>query len=296
MARSRRVESKRAANYHVVSRCNNRSFFFANGRLKDEIADLLVRTAAFSGVEIMASCLMDNHFHLVIHIPKPNEDVSAEEVIRRIGILRGAAQAEILRKRWAELGEAALESRLASWRRRMQSLREFVKTFKELVNLACKRMDTERTGTLFEGRYHSTLIEGGRHLAACIRYVEYNPIRAGIVRRATDYRWSTKNAGRASTTGLCAEDDSGEWRWLTRRVPQLSQGQVFGSAAFVLASVTAFGRCFAAKVVGVRPVVGRDGAPLPIDACSTHGFRLAGRDWQPGRVLRATGRDGSGCC
>ena len=283
MARSRRVESERAANYHVVSRCNNRSFFFANGKLKDEILDLLVRAAAFSGVDIMASCLMDNHFHVVIHVPKPDGEIPAAEVLRRIGILKGATQAEILRRRWAELGEAALESRLAPWRRRMQSLREFVKTFKEQVNLACKRADAERTGTLFEGRYHSTLIEGGRYLAACIRYVEYNPIRAGLVRRAADYRWSTRNAERASE-----EADPREGRWLMRRVPQLSQGQVFGSAAFVQTSATAFGWCFAAKVVGARPVVGRGGVPLPIGACSTHGFRLA----RP--ALSAAEADGSG--
>jgi len=273
MARSKRIESDRTANYHVVSRCNNRSFFFSNGRLKDKLADLLVRAAEFSGVGIEASCLMDNHFHVIVHVPKPDEEIAADEVLRRIGVLKGETEAEILRKRWAGLAEGALASRLVPWRRRMQSLPEFVKTFKELVNIACKN-ETKHTGTLFEGRYHSTLIEGGAYLAACIRYVEYNPIRAGIVRRAADYRWSTKNAAKANENGLRAGSDPEEGAWSLRRVAQLSQGQVFGSAAFVREMVTAFGTCFAAKSVGARPVVDGEGIPLPIGACATHGHRL----------------------
>jgi len=156
----------------------------------------------------------------------------------------------------------------------MQNLHEFVKTFKELVNIACKN-DVKHTGTLFEGRYHSTLIDDGAYLAVCIRYVEYNPIRAGIVRRAADYRWSTKNAAKANEISLHAGTVPEEGLWLQKRVAQLSQGQVFGSAAFVRAMVTAFGVCFAAKSVGVRPVIDGEGALLPINASATHGHRLA---------------------
>lgn len=38
-----------------------------------------------------------------------------------------------------------------------------------------------RTGTLFEGRYRSSLIEGDRYLFSCQRYIELNPVRAGLV-------------------------------------------------------------------------------------------------------------------
>ena len=44
---------------------------------------------------------------------------------------------------------------------------------------------------LFEsGRFHSTLVEGGRYRATCMHYVYLNPVRAGIVKRASDYAWS----------------------------------------------------------------------------------------------------------
>jgi putative transposase len=48
-----------------------------------------------------------------------------------------------------------------------------------------------RTGTLWEGRYRSTLIETDRYLLACMRYVEMNPVRAGLVNEPGHYRWSS---------------------------------------------------------------------------------------------------------
>jgi putative transposase len=51
-----------------------------------------------------------------------------------------------------------------------------------------------RTGTLWEGRYRATLIDSERYLLACYRYVELNPVRAGLVRRPEDYPWSSHRA------------------------------------------------------------------------------------------------------
>lgn len=48
-----------------------------------------------------------------------------------------------------------------------------------------------RTGTLWEGRYRSTLIEAERHLLACMVYMDLNPVRAGIALAAADYPWSS---------------------------------------------------------------------------------------------------------
>ncbi len=48
-----------------------------------------------------------------------------------------------------------------------------------------------RSGTLYEGRYKSCLVVGDRYLLACYRYVEMNPVRAGMVVRPEDYIWSS---------------------------------------------------------------------------------------------------------
>lgn len=48
-----------------------------------------------------------------------------------------------------------------------------------------------RTGTLWEGRYKSALVDTHSYLWNCHRYVEFNPVRAGISRSAGDYPWSS---------------------------------------------------------------------------------------------------------
>ena len=48
-----------------------------------------------------------------------------------------------------------------------------------------------RTGTLWEGRYKSTLIQTDRYLLACMAYIDLNPVRAGLVVQPQDYPWSS---------------------------------------------------------------------------------------------------------
>ena len=49
----------------------------------------------------------------------------------------------------------------------------------------------ERSGTLFEGRFKSTLIQTERYLLACMAYIDLNPLRAGMVALPQDYAWSS---------------------------------------------------------------------------------------------------------
>lgn len=48
-----------------------------------------------------------------------------------------------------------------------------------------------RSGTLWEGRYKSALVQSERYLLACMVYLDLNPVRAGLVARAQDYPWSS---------------------------------------------------------------------------------------------------------
>jgi len=49
----------------------------------------------------------------------------------------------------------------------------------------------ERTGTLWEGRFKSCVVTSERYVLACYRYIELNPVRAGIVADPAKYRWSS---------------------------------------------------------------------------------------------------------
>jgi putative transposase len=58
-----------------------------------------------------------------------------------------------------------------------------------------------RSGTMWEGRFRSSLVDGEAYCLACYRYIELNPVRAGMVKHPCDYRWSSFNAnalGRSS--------------------------------------------------------------------------------------------------
>ena len=48
-----------------------------------------------------------------------------------------------------------------------------------------------RSGTLWEGRYRSTLIQTDRYLLTCMVYIDLNPVRAGMVGRPLDWHWSS---------------------------------------------------------------------------------------------------------
>lgn len=88
-----------------------------------------------------------------------------------------------------------------------------------------------RTGTLWEGRYRATLIDSDRYLLTCYRYVELNPVRAGLVAHPAQYRWSSYGANafghhdplitaheRYSALGSGAEDRQAAYRTLFRSV------------------------------------------------------------------------------
>lgn len=49
----------------------------------------------------------------------------------------------------------------------------------------------ERTGTLWEGRFRSILIQSDRYFFACSRYIELNPVRANMVAQPAAYAWSS---------------------------------------------------------------------------------------------------------
>lgn len=51
-----------------------------------------------------------------------------------------------------------------------------------------------RSGTLWEGRFRSCLVQSEDYVLACYRYIELNPVRAEMVRHPRDYQWSSFHA------------------------------------------------------------------------------------------------------
>ena len=56
----------------------------------------------------------------------------------------------------------------------------------QYVNRTCRR-----TGSLWEGRFRSSLVQTERYLLGCYRYIEMNPVRANMVKHPIEYPWSS---------------------------------------------------------------------------------------------------------
>ena len=147
----------------------------------------------------------------------------------------------------------------------MNDISEFMKTMKELYAIWYNR-EYDYSGSIWSGVFKSTMVEGGRYLEYCRRYIMMNPVRAGIVSQVKDYRW-VWGAEPEETEGFagCLP----EWS-VTARVAQVGAGKIFGCEAFVRKWICGLGDKFPAARTAAH-AVGSIGF-------SSHGWRLAKKD------------------
>ena len=161
MARTIRIRKDTEAYYHIVSRTNAKAFLF-DEKMKWEMVKTMLSVAVFSGVKIEAHCMMDNHFHLVIKVMKPEKALTDYEIADRIRAIKKKEVAEAFLcsvMAYQAMGrEDLVEAEREKWLRRMHDVSEFVKTYKETVTRIYKK-DHEYVGSIWSGRFKSTLIE-----------------------------------------------------------------------------------------------------------------------------------------
>ena len=179
---------------HVVSRTAGRQILFGDDE-KEIFHKILFKQLKFSGLRVMAWCLMGNHFHLLLEVPD-RESVLAgmgdEDVLRRLSVFADEQSTKFLLAELADCRKAGnvagVEQIAAQVRARLFDLSAFMKELKLRFTLAYNHA-SGRTGTLWEGRFRSLLIEPGDALRTVAAYIDLNPIRAGIAERPEDYRW-----------------------------------------------------------------------------------------------------------
>jgi REP element-mobilizing transposase RayT len=139
---------------------------------------------------------MGNHFHLLLEVPDRDTlpRLNAAELLAVLPLLYDCDTVEAIASEIGAAqagGDAAWEkSILDRFERRRGDLSMFLKDLKQRVTLFInKRFD--RTGTLWEGRFKSMLVEDGETaLQTVAAYIDLNPVRAGLVSNPEDYRWS----------------------------------------------------------------------------------------------------------
>ena len=208
MANTRRVYAIGDGLYHVVTRIVASAFFLWRAE-KDILLAMIKKAAKFGGIQLITYCIMDNHVHLIVYVPM-RRPVPDDELVERIQYLYGEEKAQILFNQWREMEEKGrlheVDIAKEKFIRRMYSLSDFVKTWKENYTQSYNRrhnsrnkkrendLDDKRIGTIWAGRFKSILLNGEPHLLLIVAlYVDLNPVRAhidGVGRDPGNYAWS----------------------------------------------------------------------------------------------------------
>ena len=181
--------------YHCLSRVVDRRFVLGDAE-REQFVEYMRLYEKFCQVRILNFCVMSNHFHLLVEVPSPPEgrgaDWSDEKLLRHLAILYAKPklaairwQLELFRKQGNSAGAEALRE---SYFRRMWDLSQFMKTLKQRFTRWFNKQHG-RTGTLWEDRFESILVEDGHAARTIAAYIDLNPVRAGIVSTPEDYRW-----------------------------------------------------------------------------------------------------------
>ncbi len=209
--------------YHCVSRVVGRQFVLEVDE-REHFRMLMRMCEKFTGCRVLSYCLMSNHFHLLLELPPvPEGGIPDQELLQRLRVFYSEAQvaevakeleeAAAVRERGGfelppvdemgipldpaqELAMAKLEAvrRVEEIRgrytRRMHDLSEFMKSLLERFTKWFNRAHS-RSGTLWEDRFKSVIVESGTAARTMAAYIDLNPVRAGMVSDPAEYRWSS---------------------------------------------------------------------------------------------------------
>ncbi len=200
--------------YHCVSRVVDRRFVF-EATERERFRMFMRMYENFSGCRVLSYCIMSNHFHILLEVPPmPLGGISDAELLKRLSAIYteavvAAVAKEIVETRAAgdEAGVAGIHARYTY---RMHHLSEFMKTLLQCFTRWFNRTH-QRSGTLWEERYKSVIVESGVAARTMAAYIDLNPVRAGMVADPAEYRWSsygeavgggTKGNGKKAREGL----------------------------------------------------------------------------------------------
>jgi putative transposase len=193
--------------YHVISRVVDRRFVLGTEE-KEKFRTLMRMQENFSGCRVLSYCLMDNHFHLLLEVPPmaicPDgsgvRGISDEVLLKRLSALYGedfvggvAQELADARARDYKSENGMNEALAAIHKRftyRMQDLGEFMKGLLQRFTQWFNRAHS-RSGTLWEDRFKSVIVEDGIAARTMSAYIDLNPVRAGMVKDPADHRWSS---------------------------------------------------------------------------------------------------------
>ena len=177
--------------YHCVSRCVRRAFLCGvdhhSGKSyehrREWVEQRLLELAPVFAIDIAAYAVMSNHLHVVLHINAAEAHSLTPRAIceRWHQLYQGTPLSHRFLKGEAltEAEQQVLDVHLAEWRRRLADISWFMRCLNEPI---ARRANAEDgcAGRFWEGRFKSQALLDEKALAACMAYVDLNPIRAGM--------------------------------------------------------------------------------------------------------------------
>jgi len=232
--------------FHLMSRTCGGTVFFDDTE-KEGLVLVLRRLAAFCGIKLITYCVMGNHFHALVRVPNREEWLQRfagadgeDKLLAHLRALYSKAFVELFRLQLERLRKEGRDSEAKGHVEAMKARFCDISVFcKEVKSRFCKWYNKrhQRRGTLWMERFKSVLVEGKRGdngeqraksqldaLKVMAAYIDLNPVRAKMVKKASEYRWSGWGAAldgnKVAIAGLCdvTETKAAEWETEGRRV------------------------------------------------------------------------------
>jgi REP element-mobilizing transposase RayT len=182
--------SQETGSIHIISRTTGGDILFQQEE-KEYFLKQMQRFASGFFVHIHAFAILGNHFHiLATGLDIEAKKASKEELYHRYRLMyrknadppAGSYTSNGTLIPDADGGVERLRQRLGSISRFVQELKQ---TFSRFYN---KKYN--RKGYLWSDRFKGVIVDKGEAQLACSAYIDLNPVRAGLVERPEDYRWS----------------------------------------------------------------------------------------------------------
>ena len=175
-ARIKVGEDREVGYYHCISRVVGGNFVFGDAE-RERFVALMREYEEFCEVRVLTFCVMSNHFHVLLEVPKvPEEKPPADKLLGKLRKLTGfqdvsAAELELDAIRQSKNTVAELKWCERYWAR-MWDVSAYMKILKQRFTQWFNRVQGRR-GTLWEERFKSVLVDGaGEALVTMAAYID----------------------------------------------------------------------------------------------------------------------------
>jgi len=179
--------------YHCVSRCVRRAFLCGNDKhsgnnyehRRQWIEDKILELGKVFAIDVCNYAIMHNHYHVLLHINSNDADnwTTKDVIDRWQQLFKGS----VITQRFTDgvsMSKAeliAVNKLVKEWRSRLMDISWFMRILNEGIARKANKED-KCTGRFWEGRFYSQALLDDKALAACMVYIDLNPIRADIAK------------------------------------------------------------------------------------------------------------------